>query len=112
MLSMSTAAAGQNDLRFHTVQVLQAETTTNHSGALRIEPTYLSNISSGEWFSITPQDLGNGVDTIIMRYAKGDSSEISLEIRRESLTGPIVASGNVPSSGGMYSMMKSFSSMG
>ena len=100
MLSMSTAAAGQNDLRFHTVQVLQAETTTNHSGALRIEPTYLSNISSGEWFSITPQDLGNGVDTIIMRYAKGDESEISLEIRRESLTGPIVASGNVPSSGG------------
>jgi len=82
LLGASSTATAQTPLKFYTIQVLEAEEASDNNGALRKTDTHLENISSGEWFSIMPHDLGDGVDTIVMRYAKGDESEINLEIRR------------------------------
>ena len=70
------------------------------NGYLRKENRHLANVNSGDWFSIDSNDLGVGIDTITMRYAKGDRSIANLEVRSGSLTGPLLTSGPVPTTHG------------
>jgi len=100
ILSLSSAAYAQNALRLNAIQLQQAEDSTAQGGFLIKSDTNLENISSGDWFSLPPANLGAGADTITLRYAKADESDITLEIRQGGLTGPIVSNGVVPSTGG------------
>jgi len=99
VLSISSAAQAQDDLRPYIIQSVQAEAATSYSNAIRVEEDYLSNISSGDWFSIQTGDLEVGTDSIMMNYAQGGSINATVEIRKDSLSGPIIASGLVPSTG-------------
>ena len=90
----------QTLLQPHIVQTVKTSNATSYGGSLRFEDNQLVNISSGDWFSINTGDLGVGVDTIILRFAKADTTLSMMEIRQGSPTGPLIAEGNVPSTGG------------
>jgi len=95
--SISTSVFAQNALISDDIQIIQAENATETHGNVERQQDSLSQISSGDWFSINTKDLGVGVDLIAIRYAKGDWPETHLEIRSGSLTGNLIASGNIPS---------------
>lgn len=97
--SVSMSALAQNSLRQNVLKVVQAESTVNFNGYLSVDTKNLSYVSSGDWFSLNTGDLGVGVDSISMRYAKGDWSDANIEVRIGSLTGPLIASGKIPSTG-------------
>ncbi len=97
--SVSTSALAQNSLRPNIIRVVQAESTTNFDGYLRKDSKNLSHVSSGDWFSIETGNLGAGVDSVSMRYAKGDWLNANLEVRLGSLDGPILASGPLSGTG-------------
>ena len=98
IIALSPTAFAQNALRPDIVKVVQAEKAIETHGALRKSQRALTNVSSGDWFSINTGNLGVGIDTITMRYAKGDNSIANLEVRSGSLTGPLIASGGIPNS--------------
>jgi len=101
MFGLSSIATAQDSLERHVIQTVQAEDASTLNGFLRKESTSLANISSGEWFSINTGDLGAGVDTISLRYAKDDTSDANVEIRLESLKGRLISGGRIPSTRGL-----------
>ena len=103
ILSVGSYAHAQNSLEPHIIHTVEVEDAVAYSSTIRKEDNHLSNISSGDWFSIKTGDLGEGADTLRILYAKGDSSFANLEIRKNSLSGPIIGGGNVPNTRGWRS---------
>jgi len=101
LIGMSSAAYAQDALDRHIVQTVEAEQATGFNSFIRRDETTLSNIFSGDWFSINTGDLGPGIDTITLHYAKADRSDVNVEIRQGSLNGPIIAGGRVPTTQGL-----------
>ena len=100
LVCISKTAYAKSVFRPNTVHTVQAENAIEINGYLRKENRHLANVNSGDWFSIDSNDLGVGIDTITMRYAKGDRSIANLEVRSGSLTGPLLTSGPVPTTHG------------
>ena len=101
MFGLCTKVLAQNSFEPYDIQTIQAEDATEINGFLSQDTDKLAFVTSGDWFSIDTNDLGAGVDAIIMRYAKEDPSSVNVDIRRGSLTGPIISSGEIDVTGGL-----------
>ena len=96
LLSLSLVATAQDSLQLHRIKTVEAENATNLNGYLRIENSNLENVSSGDTFSINTDDLGAGIDTITLLIAKGNTSDLNVEIRQGSKAGRVVGGGRIP----------------
>lgn len=97
--ALACPAIAQTSLQPNYVRTVQAESTNNSNG-VTINGNHLNAVNGGDWFSVSSGNLGVGADLSILRYAKADTSEIGFEIRKGSLDGPIVASGDLPTTNG------------
>ncbi|RCG26586.1 PKD domain-containing protein [Sphaerisporangium album] len=83
----------------------QAEFFTGSSGIRVIDQAgaeggrRIGDVSNNDWISFTPMSL-SGIDSVSFRVSSPSNSGGSIELRADSPTGTLIASGSVPSTGG------------